>query len=246
MTDNKTKPTAVTVETFLASVSERRRAESRTLIEIMHAISQQPPVMWGASIIGFGSAHYTYDAGREGDMPQLGFSPRKASITLYFSEGFDIYDDQLAKLGKYKTSVSCLYINKLDDIDIDVLGEMIATSYELLINPPDKPASVADYINAIPITARDQFDQLRELVKKEAPHATEVLSYGIIGYKTDDTRAKVFISAWKNHVAMYPIPKDTALQSKLAPYIKGKGTLWFSLDQPLPAELVRWSVRALL
>ena len=86
--------------------------------------------MWGPSIVGFGSVHYKYDSGREGDMGLTGFSPRKANLTLYITDGFDKYGDLLARLGKHKTSVSCLYINKLADVDQDVLRELVRRSVE--------------------------------------------------------------------------------------------------------------------
>ncbi len=124
----KTRPTEVSVESFLESVSDKRRGEARVLIAMMQEISGEKPCMWGPSIIGFGSQHYKYATGREGDMPRLGFSPRKASITVYF-EGFDKYTKELAVLGKHKVSVSCLYINKLADIDLDVLRTMLERSF---------------------------------------------------------------------------------------------------------------------
>jgi hypothetical protein len=125
-----TLPTKVSVATFLEGVSETRRQEALALIAIMQEISGEQSVMWGPSIIGFGTMHYKYDSGREGDMPQIAFSPRKSSLTIYF-EGFDDYADDLAKLGKYKTSVSCLYVNKLADIDMAVLKHMLEKSYAL-------------------------------------------------------------------------------------------------------------------
>lgn len=124
----KTKPTEVNVETFLESVSEKRRKEAHTLIALMQEISGEKPYMWGPSIIGFGTQHYKYESGREGDMPQLAFSPRKASLTVYF-EGFDRYGELLAKLGKHKHSVSCLYINKLADVNLGILRTMLEQSF---------------------------------------------------------------------------------------------------------------------
>lgn len=124
MPENKTQPTSASVEEFLAGVGERRREEAEALIAIMKRISGEEPVMWGPSIIGFGTMHYRYASGREGDMPILGFSPRKAKLTIYF-DGFDHYADQLAVLGKHTSSVSCLYANKLADLDLDVLTTML-------------------------------------------------------------------------------------------------------------------------
>ena len=246
MTKNKTAPTDLNIETFLASLGDIRKEEAKTLIEVMQEISGQPPVMWGPSIIGFGSKHYKYESGREGDTPQLGFSPRKVSITIYFNEGFHSHLDLMAKLGKYKASVSCLYINKLDDINVSVLRNMLLASYGNNTNPLSPPKTVEEYIKAIPEASRNQFDILRKIVKAEVPTAKEVLSYGIVGYKVDGRRARVFISGWKDHLAIYPMPKDEAMKAELAPYIKGKGTLWFPLDQPLPTKLIQKTIQALL
>lgn len=106
--------------------------------------------------------------------------------------------------------------------------------------------SVDTYVMAIPDGARPLFDELRTLVKEELPQAHEVMSYGIVGYKPDPKkRAVVFISGWKDHLGVYPVPRDEQLQKDLKPYTKGKGTLWFQLDKPLPEELLRRTVRAL-
>ena len=129
MSQNKTQPTAVSVESFLETASDQRRQEAKTLIGMMGDISGEKPVMWGPSMIGFGALHYKYASGHEGDMPKLAFSPRKAKLTIYF-EGFDNYQSELEKLGKYKTSKACLYINKLDDIDLAVLRQMLKKSFQ--------------------------------------------------------------------------------------------------------------------
>lgn len=132
MTDAVMKPTAVSIEDFLLTVTEQRARESRILIESMYRITGEPAVMWGASIIGFGNSHYTYASGREGDMPILGFSPRKTALTVYFMEGFDkLYVEQLSRLGPHKTSKSCLYITKLNVIDMAVLVEMLEATYSV-------------------------------------------------------------------------------------------------------------------
>lgn len=126
------KPTNVHVEEFLATVSEQRAAEARIIIGIMEQIAGQPAVMWGPSIIGFGSVHYKYASGREGDMPRLGFSPRKSALTIYFMEGFaGRYEEELQCLGAHKVSKACLYITKLANIDLKVLTDMLKETYEL-------------------------------------------------------------------------------------------------------------------
>lgn len=122
---------------------------------------------------------------------------------------------------------------------------MLGESYRLTSQLHAKPKTVVEYISQIPPMTRPMFDELRTIVLAELPHAQEVVSYGIIGYKIDDKRARVFISGWKDHVAMYPIPKTPSLRAKLAPYIKGKGTLWFPLDQPLPTKLIKQTTIAL-
>jgi len=242
MAQNKTVPTDVTLEDFLGSISRPRRAEAEQIIEVMRKITGQDPTMWGPSIIGFGQRHYIYNTGREGDVPALGFSPRKRAITLYFMEGFDRYTEELRALGKHTISVSCLYVNKLADIDMGILGVMLEKSHKLLESDAPKPDTVDAYTASIPTAAQPAFLRLRELVREQLPDAKEVLSYGIVGYKIDDKRARVYISGWKDHVAMYPVPKSERLQSELRPYIKGKGTVWFSLDVPLPVRLIQESV----
>jgi hypothetical protein len=98
----------------------------------MKDVTGEEPKMWGQGIVGFGTYHYVYASGREGDWPLAGFSPRKRNLTLYIMAGFKRYDDLMSKLGKYKTGKSCLYINKLDDIDLDVLRELVHHSIEYM------------------------------------------------------------------------------------------------------------------
>ena len=95
---------------------------------MMERLSGYPPVMWGPSIVGFGSYHYRYDSGREGDAARIGFSPRSTSLVLYLVDGYEGKEAQLARLGKHKTGVSCLHINKLSDVDEGVLEDMIRDS----------------------------------------------------------------------------------------------------------------------
>lgn len=212
----------------------------------MKQVSGEDPVMWGPSIIGFGTQHYKSEAGREGDMGILGFSPRKAALTIYFYEGFNRYGEELKQLGKHKLSQSCLYVNKLSDIDLTILEKMLRSSYKIATKKTSAPTDVDTYVASIPDASRQHFDTLRQVVRSEIPTAQEVISYGIVGYKPDiKKRAVVFISGWKDHVAVYPIPKNPELQKDLKPYIKGRGTLWFPLDKPLPTQLIKKVVRAL-
>ncbi len=128
MAENKTKPTRVKAAKFLQGVeNERRRRDGQELLEMMEALSGEPPVMWGPSIIGFGQYHYRYDSGHEGDIMIVGFSPRKANLVLYLGSALDA-EKLLAALGKHKRGKGCLYINKLDDIDRKVLRRLISKS----------------------------------------------------------------------------------------------------------------------
>jgi hypothetical protein len=133
MLQNKTQPTEQQVEDFLNSVeNDRRREDSFALLKMMRELTGEPAVMWGSSIVGFGTYHYTYDSGREGDHLKVGFSPRKSSLSLYIMPGFERYQELLEKLGKHKTGKSCLYINKLADVDLDVLQTLIRESVEYM------------------------------------------------------------------------------------------------------------------
>jgi len=130
MAENKTKPTSASVDDFIATLENtRRRTDALTALKIYKEITGLPPVMWGPAIIGFGSLHYVYETGREGDMPAAAFSPRKTCMTFYVDNKFEGAEELYAKLGKHKKSVACLYINKLDDVDLDVLFEIIAREY---------------------------------------------------------------------------------------------------------------------
>ncbi len=130
MAENKTKKTEASVDAFLAGISpERKRQDALAICELMKKVTKLEPKMWGPSIVGFGSYHYKYESGREGDMPLVGFSPRKQNLTLYIMPGFDDYDALLGKLGKHKTGKSCLYINTLDDVHLPTLRTLIQRSY---------------------------------------------------------------------------------------------------------------------
>ena len=129
----KTRVNDASVEAFLDRVpNATRREDAYTLVRMLKAITRQPPKMWGSSIVGFGTHHYKYASGREGDMPMAGFSPRAAAMTVYVMRGNARYDELIARLGKCKTSVSCVYINKLADVDLKALRELMAASYQHL------------------------------------------------------------------------------------------------------------------
>jgi len=132
-TSKTTKEKPSTVPALIASVeNERRRNDTQTVSDIMERVTGQTPALWG-NMIGFDTYHYKYDSGREGDSFMVGLSPRKASLSVYIMPGFKPYEDILSKLGKYKTGSSCLYINKLDDIDLDVLEELVDRSYKDMV-----------------------------------------------------------------------------------------------------------------
>ncbi len=135
MAKNKTAETAESVIDFINAVAdETKRKDAFELIEIMQNATGFKPKMWGPSIIGFGSYHYKYDSGHEGDAPLLGFSPRKDAISLYLSSSFENKEELLSKFGKHKAGKGCIYVKKLSDINIDVLNQMISLSVSYLQN----------------------------------------------------------------------------------------------------------------
>lgn len=118
---------------FLEGVDdEKRQADSLVVLELMKDITGREPKMWGSSIVGFDEYHYKYDSGREGDFFKVGFSPRKQSLTLYIMPGFGRYEELMEQLGKYKTGKSCLYIKKLEDVDMEVLKQLVEESYSYM------------------------------------------------------------------------------------------------------------------
>jgi len=129
MAVNKTVPTKQSVTQFIRDLdSKQRRDDSKVIMKIMRNITGHRPVMWGDSLIGYGKYHYVYDSGREGDAFLTGFSPRKQNMVIYIMPGFKSYSALLKKLGKHKTSVSCLYFNKLADLNCQVLEQLIEKS----------------------------------------------------------------------------------------------------------------------
>ena len=138
MAELKTKPNDGNVDVFLNSVeNERKRQDSFKILELMKEVTGEEPKMWGTSIVGFGSYHYKYASGREGDWFVTGFSPRKQSLTLYIMSGFTEYESLLGDLGKHKTGKSCLYINKLDDVNLEVMRELVQKSIDQMVDYGD-------------------------------------------------------------------------------------------------------------
>jgi Domain of unknown function (DU1801) len=126
MAENKTKPTEVSVTAFMDALTESaRRTDAKALVKLMQSAAGEKPKMWGPSTIGFGSYHYKYESGREGDMPVIAFSPRKAATVLYGVTGFDEAAGLLGKLGKHTTGKGCLYIKKLADVNGQVLKTLV-------------------------------------------------------------------------------------------------------------------------
>ncbi|HTR23811.1 MAG TPA: DUF1801 domain-containing protein [Terriglobales bacterium] len=126
MAENKTKATEASVDGFIGALPEARRADAKALVKLMQSVSRQRPKMWGPSIIGFGSHHYRYDSGREGDMPLICFSPRKSGNVVYNMGSAE--KPLLEQLGKHKLSGSCLHINKLSEVDPKVLKTLVEKS----------------------------------------------------------------------------------------------------------------------
>jgi hypothetical protein len=129
MPENKTKPTKTSVTAFIDALPDQaKRADAKALVKLLQSATGEKPKMWGPSIIGFGTAHYAYDSGREGDSPLIGFSPRKAANVLYGAKSCKGADALLAKLGKHTLGKGCLYIKKLADVDSKVLEELVKKS----------------------------------------------------------------------------------------------------------------------
>ena len=140
MAKNKTIETSVKVTDFIKEVKDAtRRNDSLLLVDLIKAQTGIEPKMWGPSIVGFGSYHYTYDSGREGDSPLVAFSPRASAITIYLSGSFEQRQELLGKLGKHKTEKGCIYIKKLEDVNMDILQKMIANHVKHIEKPnPEK------------------------------------------------------------------------------------------------------------
>ena len=130
MAPNKTKPTSATPASYLATLPAQQRKDSKELIAMMRAITGEPPKMWGSSIVGFGTYHYVYESGREGDICLVGFAPRKPSLVLYLGEALQ-EKTLMSRLGKYTTGKGCLYIRTLDEVDRDVLRKLIVKTVEI-------------------------------------------------------------------------------------------------------------------
>ena len=131
MTEIKTKPTTQKAKEFLETIEHpTRKSDGYTLLKLMIEITKEKPIMWGSSIIGFGTIHYKTKSGQEADWPKTGFSPRKRSLSIYVTTGFNDFEALLSKLGKHRLGKGCLYINKLADVDLDVLREIIQKAYE--------------------------------------------------------------------------------------------------------------------
>ena len=135
MTELKTKPTDQSVLDFLNRIeNDSRRQDCFTVLELMKDVTGEEPRMWGESIVGFGSYHYRGKSGREGDWMLVAFSPRKQNLTLYIMAGFEQYNSLLSKLGKFKTGKSCLYLNKLADVNLQILRELVKQSVDYMRN----------------------------------------------------------------------------------------------------------------
>jgi len=131
MAENKTKATRASVEGYIDAIEdEARRTDCQALLKLMSDATKEKPTMWGSSIVGFGSYHYRYDSGREGDMCIVGFSSRKGDISLYLTAGVEGRDALLARLGKHKVAKACLYVRRMSDVDPKVLKQLVAAAFE--------------------------------------------------------------------------------------------------------------------
>lgn len=133
MAENKTKPTEQSVESFLENLDDQQKiSDSYSLIELMRDVTGCEPKMWGSSIIGFDQYHYKYASGREGDFLKVGFSPRKRELSIYLMCDYDNQENLMKRLGKHRTGKSCLYVKKLEDIDLSVLRELVEESVKFV------------------------------------------------------------------------------------------------------------------
>ena len=133
MAEIKTRPTPVSIDDFLDGVPDpQRREDARKVKAMMERLSGEPATMWGPSIVGFGSYHYRYESGHEGDMCRIGFSPRARELVLYLIGGFPRHQALMDRLGKYRTGKSCLYVKRLSDVDESVLETLIAESLDYM------------------------------------------------------------------------------------------------------------------
>ena len=138
MAELKTRETKASVNRFLKQIPDAaRRKDAETILALMKSVTKEEPRMWGSGIIGFGRLHYKYESGREGDWFKAGFSPRKDSFTLYLCGGFQPHADLMAKLGKCKTGVGCLYVKRLEDVDEKVLKQLVARSLKMKPGAPN-------------------------------------------------------------------------------------------------------------
>lgn len=133
MPETKTKPTISSVDVFLDKVSgETAREDCAALVKLMRKVTGASPMMWGSAIVGFGSYHYKYESGHEGDICAIGFSPRKSNLSLYVLANFPGQEEVLAQLGKHKAGKGCLFIKKLADVDMKVLERLVTRSFDFM------------------------------------------------------------------------------------------------------------------
>jgi hypothetical protein len=131
MAENKTQPTKSSVTAFLNKIQDKQlRDDCFVILQMMQKVSNSEPVMWGSAIVGFGTFHYVYESGREGDTVVIGFSPRKQNISIYLMGGLSTIENDLPKLGKYKTGKGCLYIKSLSDVNVEILKKIFAKAYK--------------------------------------------------------------------------------------------------------------------
>jgi hypothetical protein len=131
--NNKTIANDLSIADFLSKIEDdKRRSDAQLVHDLLTDLITDSPKMWGTSIVGFGEYHYKYESGREGDFFKVGYSPRKQNLAIYIIAGFDRYDELMTRLGKYKTGKSCLYIKKIEDVNLEVLKDLITQSYDYM------------------------------------------------------------------------------------------------------------------
>ncbi len=140
-TESKTTPTTASVDAFLKKTAGDRLDDCKKIVTLMERASGEPATMWGPYMVGFGTRHYQYDSGRSGDIFRIGFAPRKSNITLYLHGALDNFPDDVKKLGKLKSSVGCLYVNKLSDIDLTAFEMLLKKCYQWSTSSKTKDVS---------------------------------------------------------------------------------------------------------
>lgn len=242
MREAKTRPTTASVAAYLNAIAdEPRRRDCKALAALMRKVTGCTPRMWGPSIVGFGSYHYKYASGHEGDACLLGFSSRKGDISVYLVPGWEGAGPLLAKLGKHRMGKGCLYLRRLDGVDLAVLEQLLAGSVaETRRRYPT--GGIDGYIAGFPPEVQEILQRIRAMIRAAAPEAEEAMKYQIPTFVLNGNL--VHFAAFKQHIGFYPTPSGIeAFKDALAGYEVAKGSVRFPLDREIPLGLMEEIVR---